>query len=112
MSRDRFVMFSTGMLIALLLGMALSGALAPAGSDTADGRPVVAIKRDPDLSSSRATYVPDHRAQNNPDAWDYLDPGGAGTVQGIESAIKVFARPPGTVSEAGRSILLDDAGDF
>lgn len=40
MSRDRFVMFSTGMLIALLLGMALSGAFAPAGSDPAESRPV------------------------------------------------------------------------
>jgi hypothetical protein len=43
MSRDRFVMFSTGLLIALLLGMALSGAFAPAGSDTANGRPMARL---------------------------------------------------------------------
>jgi hypothetical protein len=56
MSRDRFVMFSTGMLIALLLGMALSGAFAPAGSDTADGRPMAT----PHVTGTAGLYPATH----------------------------------------------------
>jgi subtilisin family serine protease len=86
MGPRRFVLFSTGMLLAGILGLALSGALAPAGSETGPAYPVVVVFKGVDMSAARSLYVPDDRARAQAEAWSYLDRGVAGSVQMMEIA--------------------------
>jgi aqualysin 1 len=79
-------------IIALTLGAERVGAAAPEAvpAATAQQSPatfpsIVIFRDDAPLEGFRGFYRPDERAQANPAAWDYLDPGVAGAVQALEA---------------------------
>jgi subtilisin family serine protease len=81
-------------IIALILGAERVDAAAPETVPAAEAQQspatfpsIVIFRDDAPLEGFRGFYRADERAQANPAAWDYLDPGVAGAVQALEARL-------------------------
>ena len=82
----RFLLLAAGALLGLvILGSALPPIATSAAPDDADEAVIVVFRRDARLEGGRGFHQADERARRNPEAWQYVDPDVAGTVQALEA---------------------------